>query len=360
MRKKILVIDDSALMRRVISDIINSQDEYEVTDVARDGIEGLEKIIANPEIFELIILDINMPKMDGIEVLSRLRESHVRHKTIVVSTVAVEGARETIRALELGAFDFVTKPMNFADVKGGEFSERLLSSIKIALSADELEKDSVTPKEIRTKRPLNVNKTVSLQKGGPDGKIVALACSTGGPKSLQSVIPLLPKNLDAPMLIVQHMPKGFTLSLAQRLNELSEIEVSEAVEGELLLKGHVYIAPGGRHLEIKKNAAGKYIVHLNDSPPIDALRPCANVMYKSLADTDFSEVVCVVMTGMGADGTKGILHLADKKNVHVIAQDAKSCVVYGMPKAIAETGLVNEVLRLEAIAESIIKNTGVS
>ena len=176
---------------------------------------------------------------------------------------------------------------------------------------------------------------------------------------MQSVIPFMDPKIDAPMVLVQHMPVGFTKSMADRLNEISKISVKEAEEGEVLKKGWVYIAPGGRHLQIKRGADGLHRVHLDGSPPIGALRPCADVMYQSLEDSGFDEITCVVLTGMGADGTKGITGLAKKKPVHVIAQNAETCVVYGMPKAIAETGLVDEVVPLTEVADTIKKNVGV-
>lgn len=359
MSKKILIVDDSALMRRLISDIIKSRSDYEVAGIARDGLEGLEKIVGSPESYDAVIMDINMPKLSGLEVLEKLQRYRIKHRTIVVSTVAVEGAHETIRALELGAFDFVTKPVNYAEVTGSEFKAELLRTLDVAcgIESAQVVTAPVKPAVTEVKRVERVTVMPARKYGN---KLVALACSTGGPKSLQSVIPKLPANMDAPMVLVQHMPKGFTLSLAQRLNEISKVKVSEAVDGELLEKGHVYIAPGGRHMEIAKVSAGSYRIHLNDEPPIDALRPCANVMYDSLMNTDFDEITCVVLTGMGADGTKGITNLAAKKQVHVIAQDEKTCVVYGMPKAIKESGLVDEVKPLDEIADAIIKNVGVS
>ncbi len=189
--------------------------------------------------------------------------------------------------------------------------------------------------------------------------LVALACSTGGPKALQSVIPYLPANMDAPMVLVQHMPVGFTKSMADRLNEVSKITVKEAAEGDVLEKGCVYVAPGGKHLEVQKRPDGRHVVRLSDAPAIGGLRPCANVTYESLRTSGFDEIVCVVLTGMGADGTGGILSLKQRKRIHVIAQDAQSCVVYGMPKAIAEAGAVDEVVPLTEVAQTIIKNVGV-
>ena len=405
MAKKILVIDDSALMRRVISDIINEGNEYEVAAIAKDGVQGFDLIVSNPNLYSAVILDINMPKMNGLELLKELQKNHIEQTVIVVSTVAKEGAKETIQALEYGAFDFVTKPENYLETKGAAFKEAIHKMLDVATnSKSSLERTrstrNLTPISSKTRvqvtnatqknkneaqfRPAATvrdrNSAISaLRKrsiennAAPDKidvstyknikshkkKIVALACSTGGPKSLQQVIPVLPKNLDSGVVVVQHMPAGFTASLAQRLNEMSEIRVKEAEHGEIIKKGVVYIAPGGQHLKIVKSGS-EYKIELNREPAIDGLRPCANIMYQSLENSDFDEITCVVLTGMGADGTKGIKGLAaKKKTIHVIAQDEDSCVVYGMPKAIAQTGLVDEVVALNHIASSITKNVGV-
>ena len=396
MGKKILVIDDSALMRRVISDIINEGNDYEVAAIAKDGLEGFDMIVSNPNLYSAIILDINMPKMNGLELLQKLQKNHIEQTVIVVSTVAKEGAKETIQALEYGAFDFVTKPENYFETKGNDFKRRIHDMLNIAtssrasvertkpavsritqsgsklsssltsrLSSDKkASNDAISAlrkrNEVYDTLPPKVNpaKFTNIKSG--TRKIVALACSTGGPKSLQQVIPMLPKNLDAGVVLVQHMPAGFTASLAARLNEISDINVKEGADGDVIQKGWVYIAPGGKHIKVVKKAA-EYVIKLNDEPPIDGLRPCANVMYKSLVQCNYDEITCVVLTGMGADGTEGIKALsAGKKKIHVIAQDEESCVVYGMPKAIAQTGLVDEVVPLNKIAETITKNVGVS
>ncbi len=396
MAKKILVIDDSALMRRVISDIINEGNDYEVAAIAKDGLEGFDMIVSNPNLYSAIILDINMPKMNGLELLQKLQKNHIEQTVIVVSTVAKEGAKETIQALEYGAFDFVTKPENYFETKGNDFKRRIHDMLNIATSSrasvertkpavsritqsgsklsssltSRLSSDIKTSNdaisalrkrnEVYDTLPPKVNpaKFTNIKSG--TRKIVALACSTGGPKSLQQVIPMLPKNLDAGVVLVQHMPAGFTASLAARLNEISDINVKEGADGDVIQKGWVYIAPGGKHIKVVKKAA-EYVIKLNDEPPIDGLRPCANVMYKSLVQCNYDEITCVVLTGMGADGTEGIKALsAGKKKIHVIAQDEESCVVYGMPKAIAQTGLVDEVVPLNKIAETITKNVGVS
>ena len=393
MAKKILVIDDSALMRRVISDIINSDDEYEVEAIAKDGLEGFDMIVSNPNLYSAVILDINMPKMNGLELLEKLQKNRIEQTVIVVSTVAKEGARETIKALELGAFDFVTKPENYLETKGEVFRNRIKAMLDVATaskpvaSQPSVTRTSLGAKSVKEtaagKTPVPVNgvspslefrrKTQQMNsvtnkieparftgiKRGKN-KLVALACSTGGPKTLQKVVPLLPANLDAPMVIVQHMPAGFTASLALRLNEMSEVNVKEAQDGDVLAKGNVYIAPGGKHLRIVKKSAG-YEVKLSDEPAVEGLRPCANIMFQSLEKCSFDEITCVVLTGMGADGTKGISGLAaQNKKIHVIAQDEDTCVVYGMPKAIAQTGLVDEVVPVGQVAEMITKNVGVS
>ena len=200
---------------------------------------------------------------------------------------------------------------------------------------------------------------MSSSSGASSDILIALACSTGGPKALHEVIPHLPKNLNAPMVLVQHMPVGFTKLLAERLDIQSQVKVKEAEEGDILEKGKVYIAPGGKHLEIIAAPGGQHKVHLSSAPAIDGLRPCANVMYHSLENSKYKKIVCVVLTGMGSDGTKGIVGLQKKRPLHVISQNEATCVVYGMPKAIAESGLVDEVVPLQDVAKTITKNTGV-
>lgn len=374
-------------MRRVISDIIKQNSEYEVLDFAVNGVEGLDKLVLHPGYYDLVILDINMPKMNGLELLEMLQKNRMHEAVVVVSTVAKEGAKETMRALELGALDFVTKPENFYEVKGEGFRSHIINMIEVVAGKDlnrksltaapgavsskpllknmmtEPRKNSASASRQSVPKPSSgdmdavLKKAVNVKKG--KAKIVAIACSTGGPKSLQQVIPLLPANLDAGVVLVQHMPKGFTASLASRLNTLGSIKVTEAADGDIVEKGHVYIAPGGMHIKVEKTSAG-HIIRYSDEPPVDALKPCANIMYESLKDSDFDEITCVVLTGMGADGTKGIKALAEAhRKIYVIGQDADSCVVYGMPRSVAEAGLVDEVRPLEQIAESIIKNVGV-
>ena len=356
MKKNILVVDDSALMRRVLCDIINTDSTFEAKDVCRDGLEAYERLKTTK--YDGVVLDVNMPKMDGLELLDRLQKDGIRATVIMVSTETTKDAEVTILAMERGAIDFVTKPTNIIEAKGENFRNRLLQVLSAVLKTERYTRGN----RLDSSKPTQAKKIVLRQnknevKSG--NKIVAIACSTGGPKALQSVIPFLPKNLNAPVVLVQHMPAGFTKSMAERLNEISSIQVKEAADGDVLQKGIVYVAPGGKHMEIAKAADGRHKVVLNDMPAIGGLKPCANITYDSLIKSSYDEVVCVVLTGMGADGTNGIISLNQKKPTYVIAQNAETCVVYGMPKAIVESGLVNEVVPLTEVAKSITKNVGV-
>lgn len=363
MKKNILVVDDSALMRRLMCDIIQSDERFHVEDTARDGLEAYE--LLKKKQYDAVVLDINMPRMTGLELLEQLRKDGIKAQVVMASTLTKEGARETIKALELGAVDFITKPGNFIEAKGTQFRE-LMGNVLVAAICEQKNlqtaaaqfrilqrKEPVEKKAVPPEAP--VSPVVGRVSAG--SKVVAIACSTGGPKSLQSVLPYLPRNLDAPVLLVQHMPVGFTATLAERLNDLSAIKVKEAEDGEPLEKGCVYIAPGGKHLTCVR-AGDRHRIVLTDDPPRDALRPCANIMYESLMDCDFDEVTCVVLTGMGADGTKGIQQLETKKRIYVIAQDEATCVVYGMPRSVAQAGLADRVVPLQAVANEITKNVG--
>ena len=357
MKKNILVVDDSALMRRIMCDIINSDGAFQAVDTCRDGQEAYERLKTTR--YDGVALDVNMPRMDGLQLLEKLQNDRIKATIIMVSTTTTKDADVTIRAMERGAVDFVTKPNNVIEAKGEDFKKRLLEVLSAVIGTEKYNKEnrtSTTPRQYSGER-IALKKDSGATKMG--NKIIALACSTGGPKALQSVIPYLPAALDAPMVLVQHMPAGFTKSMAERLDEVSQIHVKEAEEGDVLQKGTVYVAPGGRHMEVRKFPDGSHKIKLNDMPAIGGLRPCANVTYDSLRECGFAQIVCVVLTGMGADGTNGILSLAKVKPVHVIAQDAATSVVYGMPKAIAETGLVDEVVPLTEVAKSIIKNVGV-
>lgn len=351
--KKILVVDDSALMRRVTCDIINSDSRLHVEDTAVDGVKALE--LCKVKSYDAIVLDINMPNMDGIAFLKEFKKLHKPSCVIMNSTLTKDGAAITMEALNLGAVDFVHKPESLMTAKGEEHKKKFLKILCGAIEGLDDQKKAVAPGSKEKSYT-----TFKKEHLGPAAKkkIVALASSTGGPKALQHVIPLLPGNLDAAVLIVQHMPAGFTATLAEHLNELSKMNVKEAAEGDEVVKGTVYIARGGQHMNYVERH-GKGYIHYSDEPTREGVKPCANYMYESLIQSDFDEITCVVLTGMGKDGTDGIRNLLPKKNAYIIAQDAASCTVYGMPRAIAATGWVNQIVTLDQIAKEITTNVGV-
>ncbi len=374
--KNILLVDDSALMRRVLCDIIESDKRFRVQDRAVNGLDALSMLSRKK--YDAVILDINMPQMNGLELLRELQKRRISAKVIVASTDTKDGAKVTLDALELGALDFIHKPTSALDCRDSEFRQHFLQILEAVTEAIPLEqpqkpvqKEPVKPKFSSLKSPMvrtapaperaeKKEPTPSFGKAVYDSgsQIVALASSTGGPKALQAVIPRLPANLKAPVVIVQHMPPNFTASLAERLNSLSEINVKEAAEGDVVLPGNVYISKGGKHLNIV-GSAGKYTIHYTDEPSREGVKPCANYMYESLMDSKFDRIVCVVMTGMGADGTVGIQHLKEKKKIHVIVQEASTCAVYGMPKSVVNAGLATQTVPLDQIAQEITTNVGV-
>ncbi|TAH69609.1 MAG: chemotaxis-specific protein-glutamate methyltransferase CheB [Anaerolineaceae bacterium] len=388
--KNILIIDDSALMRRVISDIIESDQRFRVIGAAINGVAGLSMLYENAGKVDAVLLDINMPRMNGLEFLDEIKKQNIKTTVIVVSAVTNKDAVETIEALDLGAFDFISKPESLEELRSNKFSNELLDCLAVAtklkwsesqktIATDppklkatspqkeftlESQKEEATkpPKVIVTELneqepPLRKKRQVTSPK--TKDKLVAIACSTGGPKALHTIIPSLPKDMDAGVVIVQHMPEGFTKSLADRLNAISQVPVKEAEDGEVLKKGWVYIAKGGKQLRVTKDKDGNHIIRLTIEEPRFGLLPCADMMYESLVDTDYDEITCVVLTGMGSDGSAGITELSKKKNIHVIAQDKKTSIVYGMPRMIKITGLVDKVLPLNEVSDAIIKNVGV-
>ncbi len=375
MAKKILIVDDSALMRRLACDIINADSRFEVADMAKNGLEALE--LLRVKSYDAVILDVNMPRMNGLELLKKLQEENITPRVLMFSTQTSEGARETIEALELGAIDFIQKPEGVMSVADYKFRDRFLSLLGVvarSFGGPRLKEDAIGAGTARTSdrtvaaTTATMNRLASMRKAPTDHKlkrsekivgekVLAVASSTGGPKALQQFIPRLPADLNAPVLLVQHMPAGFTKSLADRLDQLSGLRVKEAEDGDRLEKGWVYVAAGGRHMKVGKSG-NHYRIYYTDEPTREGVRPSANYMYESLIDSSFAQVCCVVMTGMGADGTEGIKNLDAKKKIHVIAQNEETCAVFGMPKAIVGTGLVNEELPLEELADAVVRVIG--
>ncbi|MDD2972126.1 MAG: chemotaxis-specific protein-glutamate methyltransferase CheB [Lachnospiraceae bacterium] len=356
MKKKILIVDDSALMRRILCDIINSDERFEVTDKAVNGLDALELI--SKKAYDCVVLDINMPKMTGLELLKELKVRKIAANVIMASTDTIDGAQVVMDALELGALDFIHKPYNTVELRKESFQTHLLEIIYAATQSQ--------IKNLTLSKPIRVEKTSPkimefVEKHVKDfkgRKVVAIASSTGGPKALQQVIPMLPENLKVPIMVVQHMPAGFTKSFADRLNAMSKVSVKEAEEGDALEAGKVLLARGGSHMKAVVKA-GKVCIHYTDEPTREGVKPCANYMYESLMNCPYDEVVCVVLTGMGADGTQGIVHLKAAKKIHVIAQEKNTCAVYGMPRSIVDKGLADQVVGIEQVAQEIILNVGV-
>lgn len=363
-KKKVMVIDDSAFMRRVISDIINGDSRFEIVGTASNGKEALEKV----DEFEpdVISLDIQMPIMDGLTMLKKLSKTH-KIPVIMMSTLTKEGASETIEALELGAFDFVAKPDNIFKVNSDEIKNELLEKLYQASLSGEKSVTKFKPRitnkilsreTLSFKPSLNIKREtkterISTQTGKID-KLVAIGTSTGGPRALQYVLPYLPADIDAGIVIVQHMPPGFTKSLSERLDQLSEINVKEAEEGDLILKGTAYIAPGDKHLIVKQKG-NSYYIELSDGPKKGAHKPSVDVMMTSITQIKIPGVIGVIMTGMGADGRDGLNDLKNARDIHIIAQDEASCVVYGMPKSVVEAGIADEIVPLDQLSKAIIK-----
>jgi len=359
MAKKILLVDDSALMRRVLCDIINSDKRFQVVDRATNGLEALTLLSRNT--YDAVVLDVNMPQMGGIELLKELQKRKIAAKVMMASTDTRDGAKVTLDALELGALDFIHKPNSAIDCREQNFQRELLRILTVVTESKPPvfeSQEKVLNDKLTTGKVLDIVKKKAVSV--PGEKIVAIASSTGGPKALQEVIPKLPADLDAPVLIVQHMPTGFTASFAERLNVLSEIAVKEAEDGEIIKKGVVYLARGGSHMKVGKTSGGQCKICYSDEPNREGVKPCANYMYESLMNSSYDNVICTVMTGMGMDGTEGIRNLKNKKNVHVISQDQNSCVVYGMPKSIEKTGLADQVVPLNQIAQEIILHVGLT
>ena len=352
MKKKVLVVDDSALMRRVISDIINSDALLEVKGTAQNGQEALENILQG-NTYDIILADINMPKMDGVRFLKELNKYQIHIPVLIVSSIASQSANETIQALELGAFDFVRKPDGSLGQEREDFEKHLLMRVYLACKLDlKLIEDSSET------IPVELPKKIIKRKKAGDFRVVFIASSTGGPRALQSVVPYFPADFPYPIVIVQHMPAGFTDSLARRLDEMSPLHVKEAKDGEAITAGNVYIAQGGKQCELLENKDGTVVLSVSDKPARGGLKPCADIFLESLVDTSLNNFVCGVLTGMGSDGSKGIEFVKKYKKMRVVAQNEDTCVVYGMPRAATEAGVVNEVVPLEEVTNAMIKQLG--
>jgi two-component system chemotaxis response regulator CheB len=343
---RVLVVDDSALMRKLIPQLLERDNSIHVIGTAMDGAFALKKIEELKP--DAITLDLEMPRMDGIETLRQImRQQQI--PVVVVSAHTREGASTTFKALHMGAFDFVAKPVNVLAEGMNEIGAELIAKIKAAVNSPFL------------RRPLLAAGTVSLPKLnpkvlGPASKVVAIGISTGGPNSLEYMLSHIPADFSATILVVQHMPPGFTEMFARRLNEACAIEVKEAQSGDLLAAGRVLICPGGRHMRIRRMPLGDVVV-LGDDEKVNGHRPSADLLFRSVAQEFGAHAVGLLMTGMGEDGAEG-LGVMKAAGALTIAQDEASSIVFGMPRAAIERGYANRIISLEDLARTLIAHCG--
>lgn len=360
---KVLIVDDSAFMRKLISEFLTEDDRIEVIGTARNGQDAISKIkLLKPDV---VTLDVEMPVMNGLEALEIIMKE-CPTSVVMLSSTTKEGTENTLIAMQNGAFDFIAKPsgaisLDLIKVRQ-EIIEKIVSASranvhKLQKNAKKMERNLSKPK-IYSKIELNEssrnNRVIDNWVYGRK-KIIIIGTSTGGPRALQTVMTELPKSIDAPILIVQHMPAGFTKSLAERLNSLCEIDVKEAEDGELIQMGTAYIAPGGYHLKVKKVGKGLAIA-LDQSELRNGHRPSVDVMFESVSEIDDLCKIAVIMTGMGSDGANGLIHLKENGlgQVKAIAESQETSIVFGMPKAAISTHLVDKVEDVGRIAKTIV------
>jgi two-component system chemotaxis response regulator CheB len=358
---KVLVADDSAFMRKLIQDILLTSGRIEIAGTARNGKDAIEKIYKlKPDV---VTMDIEMPVINGIDALKIImKESPV--PVVMLSSTTTKGAENTFLAIQNGAVDFIAKPSGTISPDLEKVSDEIIDKV-IAASKANIEAFS---KEHHGENLFSANPTISSKIEldsqiaqitttpweKASRKIICIGTSTGGPRALQAVLSKLPTDIQAPIVIVQHMPAGFTKSLASRLNSLSSITVKEAENGETLKNGTAYIAPGGYHLKIKK-MEDHLAVELDQSKMRNGLRPSVDLMFESVSQITEYAKIAVIMTGMGTDGMEGLIRLHQTGKLKAIAESEDTSIVFGMPKAAISTHLIDEVQNVDDIAKTILK-----
>jgi two-component system, chemotaxis family, protein-glutamate methylesterase/glutaminase len=337
----VLVVDDSALMRKIISDTLSSDPGIQIVGKASNGIEAIDKISKlDPDV---VTMDIQMPEMDGLTALKKIMEISPR-PVVMIASKSSDDSDITVQSLEAGAIDFILKPSQNIQFDK-TFRDDLITKIKIAVMSKPRKAQSM-------QMPVAHHSFLGAVK-----KIVAIGTSTGGPQTLEQIIPMLPKNIPACVLVVQHMPAGFTKSLAERFSKISQIEVKEAAEGDEIREGIVYIAPGDFHMTVEriiKNGIFRDQIKLNQDEKECGVRPSVNVMMRSVAALYKDKVIGLVLTGMGSDGTDGSM-IIKKNGGTIMVQDEKSSIIYGMPKSVLLSGYYDEVVELSKIPVSLIQ-----
>lgn len=361
---KALVIDDTIVYRKIVGDVLKEIPGVEVVGTANNGKIALSKIRSLQP--DLITLDIEMPELNGIEVLQELKNLSKPPIVIMLSTLTQQGSEMTIKALELGAFDFIAKP---DDGKMADNMQKVKDSILPIIDVLKRRKETslkIKNKAIATRQrpahfPEKPLKDIPRQTVHPKtaarskAEVVGIGISTGGPNALTRMIPMLPAGLKASVLIVQHMPPLFTASLANSLNNKSALEVKEAQDGDIIEPGKILIAPGGKQMKIVAAADGiTRKIKITDDPPENSCKPSVDYLFRSIAQHYVGRSTGVIMTGMGSDGSKGLVQMKNNGSF-IIAQNEETCTVYGMPKEPVESGIADIVVPLESIADEIVK-----
>ena len=335
---RVLVVDDSALMRKLISNLLTKDPELEVIATAIDGYFALSKVEQlKPDV---VTLDVDMPRMDGLTALAEMVSKH-RTPVIMLSSLTTRGAALTMQALEKGAVDFVCKPSGTARLP--EMADELVSKIKAAARTNVLALSRPAPSGPPVRKEYPVAK-----QGRGLGRILAIGASSGGPHALRHLLPRIPADLDAGIVVVQHMPESFTAMLAHWLNEICELDVKEAESGDLALPGTVLIAPGSLHMKVRRTPAGCAVL-LEGGALVNGHKPSVDVLFRSVAQEYGTLATGVLMTGMGSDGAQGLGEIMAAGG-HTLAQDKESCAVYGMPRIAVERGYANKIVPLDEMA----------
>ena len=360
---KVLIADDTALYRKILSMAVEKIESAEVIGTASDGIQALD-ILKNKSA-DLVLLDVCMPRMDGIEALKEIHKLYTGTTVVMLSGVTTADADTTVEALEIGALEFIPKPKTRSldesmNLLSHELT-RIVRLIKIRKISARISSNQAT----KTEKPAVGRPVVDRPTFVPrpsnrfihfeaTRSLVVIGVSTGGPNALNQLMSKMPKQLGCPILIVQHMPPFFTASLASFLSKKSGLMVKEAEPGETIRPDCIYIAPGGKHMVLEKQpAAGGYRLSMNEDPPVNSCRPAVDVLFNSVAEQFSGSILSIILTGMGEDGTEGVARLKRTPNCYSIAQDEASCVVYGMPRAAVERGVIDEVLPLDQIASRV-------
>lgn len=340
---RVLVVDDSFLMRKIISDIINSDPNLEVIDKAKDGRAALDKILAlKPDV---VTLDVNLPSVDGISVLGEVMRRQPT-RVVMLSAYTQEGTSATIKALELGAVDFIAKPSGEISLDLPKLKDEIISKIKLAATID-LEKFLSISQRIQPTFARREEKFIVLKK------LVIMGASTGGPRAILEIMQGIPGDIPAAFLIIQHMPIGFTSSFAERISWQSAIKTKEAEDGDIILAGKAFVAPAGYHMVLEKDKE-QLKIRLNHGGPVNFVRPSIDVTMSSAVQVFGENVVGVILTGMGHDGLEGAREIKAKRG-SIIVQDEATSVVWGMPKMISAAGLADKVLPVSEIPKAIIE-----